>query len=579
MISLAMIVRDEEANLAECLGSIKDEVDEIVIVDTGSTDQTSTIASHFTSKIYHFPWKGDFSAARNFAVSQCSGQWILSLDADERLDSGQGSIRQLISNSPEFDVFGLPLLTSSTTEYEKFTVIRLFRNTAEYRFVGRIHEQVIICNESVVGIGHAPVICHKFVTHKQRNKKRWRNLKLLEQELRRDPDNYYLKYYIGVEWLGLGRYEKALPYFQAAVARISVKQRMFRGPSIRYVVDCLKFLGRSDEALEICQKECELNPDFTDVFFEAGAILEGQGRYKEGIDYFHKAIQLGDPPVWFFHCKGTESFLAYYHAGFCYEKTGFYEVAESYYWQALTINPQYICPLYSLFLMKVTNIKPGSVFDYFHEKDSFAHDQWTATLAMLFFEAGLPELAAQCYEQSLTVSGDTSIHRIRSLLYSGCIQQTLNLINSIDRANMTIEINIEEILAYILNGDYNRAKQCALDLWVHFPGKRSEAWAMLTIIARMNSGVGYSKPEKSREGAIIELQLSIMENCLRFRPKHFDVTCRNCVFKKLLKTIADILMESSAESHMKMIDYMQGKAENLRSMLYYKYTAARGLYL
>jgi len=581
MISLAMIVRDEEANLAECLDSVKDEVDEIVIVDTGSADQTLNIASTFTNKIYCFPWKGDFSAARNFAISKCSGQWILSLDADEKLNSERGSIRQLINNSPQTQVFGLPLLASSVIEDERFTVIRLFRNRAEFHFVGKIHEQVMIKNANVVGIGEAPVICHKFVTRKQRSKKRWRNLQLLAQELQLqpDPDNCYLKYYIGVEWLGLGRYEKALPYFQAAVAGISLNQLMFRGPAVRYLVDCLKFLGRPAEALEICQNECELHPEFTDVFFEAGAILEEQGKYKQAIDCFQSAIQLGDPPPWFFHSKGTESFLACYHVAFCYEKTGCYEVAEEYYWQALTTYPQYTCPLYSLFLMKVTNLKARDVFDYFNEKNSFVHEQWRATLAMLFFEVGLPEFAAQCYEQSVTLREDISINRIRSLLYSGCVQQTLDLINSMDRASFTIEIKIEEILAHILNGDYSKSKQRALELWVNFPTQRSEAWAMLMIIARMSSAIGYSRTEKSREEAVTQIQLSIIENCLRFSPKDLSITCDDCAFKKLAKTIADILMESSVESNKALIDYMQGKAEELRSMLYYKYTAARGLYL
>lgn len=578
-ISLAMIVRDEEANLAECLASIKDEVDEIVIVDTGSTDQTLTIASNFTSKIYHFPWKGNFSAARNFAISQCSGQWILSLDADEKLDSEQGSIRQLINKSPQAEVFCLPLVTSSATECERFTVIRLFRNTAAYHYVGKIHEQVVIANTNVVGIAEAPVICHKFVTRKQRNKKRWRNLQLLEKELNSDPDNYYLKYYMGLEWLGIGRYEKALPYLQAAANRISVHQLMFRGPVVRYLVDCLKFLGRLDDALEICQQECELSPDFVDVFFEAGAILEEQGKFKQAIDYFHRAITSGEPPRLFYHCKGTESFLAFYHLGFCYEKIGCHELGEKYYWQALAANLNYICPLYSLFLMKVTTLKSSEVFYYFNEKNSFVHGKWVETLAMLFFQEGLPELAAQCYEQSLAVSKDTSINRIRSLLYSGRVQQALAVINSIDRANMTIDIEMEEILAHILNGDYSKAKQLALSLWVTSPEQRSKVWAMLTMIARMSSSTGYNRPEKSREESVIQIHLAIMEKCLRFSPKYLSITWDGCPFKKLTKTVADILMESSAESNMGLIHYMQRKSEAIRSMLYYKYTAARGLYL
>ncbi|MBK7632424.1 MAG: glycosyltransferase family 2 protein [Ignavibacteriales bacterium] len=82
-LSLSMIVKNEERHLARCLSSVKDVVDEIVIVDTGSTDNTIEIAESFNAKIFHFDWVNDFSAARNFALTKCIGNWILYLDADE----------------------------------------------------------------------------------------------------------------------------------------------------------------------------------------------------------------------------------------------------------------------------------------------------------------------------------------------------------------------------------------------------------------------------------------------------------------------------------------------------------------
>ncbi len=85
-LSLCMIVKNEEKHLARCLSSVKDVADEIVIVDTGSTDKTIEIAESFSAKIFHFDWVNDFSAARNFALSKCTGDWILYLDADEELN-------------------------------------------------------------------------------------------------------------------------------------------------------------------------------------------------------------------------------------------------------------------------------------------------------------------------------------------------------------------------------------------------------------------------------------------------------------------------------------------------------------
>ena len=78
-----MIVKDEENDLVKCLRSVKPVVDEMIVVDTGSTDRTKDIATALGAKVFEFPWENDFSAARNFSISQAKGDWILALDADE----------------------------------------------------------------------------------------------------------------------------------------------------------------------------------------------------------------------------------------------------------------------------------------------------------------------------------------------------------------------------------------------------------------------------------------------------------------------------------------------------------------
>jgi len=85
-LSLCMIVKNEEEYLQECLASVEDVVDEIILVDTGSTDRTVEIAGQFDAEVHHIPWNDDFAAARNESIKHASGDWILQLDADERLD-------------------------------------------------------------------------------------------------------------------------------------------------------------------------------------------------------------------------------------------------------------------------------------------------------------------------------------------------------------------------------------------------------------------------------------------------------------------------------------------------------------
>src|ERR1700749_3060760 len=100
-ISAAMIVRDEEAVLEECLRSIRDEVDEIVITDTGSTDRSREIAAAFGARVLERPWDDDFSAARNHSLEAATGDFILYIDADERLDAAcGGTLRRTIEHAP-----------------------------------------------------------------------------------------------------------------------------------------------------------------------------------------------------------------------------------------------------------------------------------------------------------------------------------------------------------------------------------------------------------------------------------------------------------------------------------------------
>src|SRR5262249_33980822 len=97
-VSLCMIVRDEEANLPACLASAADLVDEVVVVDTGSTDRTREVAARFGARVFDFPWVDDFAAARNESLRHATGDWVFWMDADDRLDEdNRGRLRGLFA--------------------------------------------------------------------------------------------------------------------------------------------------------------------------------------------------------------------------------------------------------------------------------------------------------------------------------------------------------------------------------------------------------------------------------------------------------------------------------------------------
>jgi Glycosyl transferase family 2/Tetratricopeptide repeat len=220
-ISAAMIVRDEEAVLADCLQSIRDEVDEIVITDTGSSDRTCDIASTFGARVLNRPWDDDFAAARNHSLNAATGDWILYIDADERLEvTKQGELKRIVvanSGSAAILVHFQPR-ASFTTYLEP----RLFRRDPRIRFVGRIHERIwphveILCAEENLNVAR----CATRLTHIGYNgdlsRKHRRNLPLLERAVIEDPERVYCWWHLGDTLAALGRRTEAEAALRTAI--------------------------------------------------------------------------------------------------------------------------------------------------------------------------------------------------------------------------------------------------------------------------------------------------------------------------------------------------------------------------
>lgn len=169
-ISLCMIVKNEEKLLARCLDSIADLMDEIIIVDTGSTDRTKEIAARYTDKIYDFEWINDFSAARNFAFSKAGMEYIYSADADEVLDEENREALKKLKETllPQIDIvqmyYANQLSFGTIYNYDKELRPKLFKRLRTFIWAEPIHEQVIlepVIYDSDVVIMHMPENNHK----------------------------------------------------------------------------------------------------------------------------------------------------------------------------------------------------------------------------------------------------------------------------------------------------------------------------------------------------------------------------------------------------------------------------------
>ena len=204
-----MIVRDEEAFLGDCLKSIAGEVDEIVIVDTGSVDRTREIARDHGARVFEHPWSGDFAAARNRALDHAGGDWILYIDADERLSVPEpGALRAVVAGGA--DVVAFQVLFQPQVNYTPYRELRLFRRDDRIRFRGVIHESVhpdlerVARNDGLTfalsDIGLVHVGYEGDLTHKHR-----RNLPLLEEAVRVTPERVFLWADMARALAGLGR--------------------------------------------------------------------------------------------------------------------------------------------------------------------------------------------------------------------------------------------------------------------------------------------------------------------------------------------------------------------------------------
>lgn len=195
MLSLCLIVKDEEETLTSFLNSVKDFVDEIIIVDTGSKDNSKEIAFRFTSKVYDFKWCDDFSTARNFSISKASGDWILVLDPDETIDKKDLiKIKEITSGKPinkNNNILGYRLIQETYSDGKLISVrgiCRLFKNNKNIKFIYPIHETVRESIKELDGkIGKTGIVIKHYPKLSEDKKKYY--LKLLKDKKNKFPSS------------------------------------------------------------------------------------------------------------------------------------------------------------------------------------------------------------------------------------------------------------------------------------------------------------------------------------------------------------------------------------------------------
>ncbi|MBO9606185.1 MAG: glycosyltransferase [Paenibacillaceae bacterium] len=355
-ISLCMIVKNEAVNLPECLHSVRDVVDEAIVVDTGSEDGTEAIARRFGTRVVRFPWRNDFAAARNAGLEHASSGWILYLDADERLDPAHKLKLRACAQLEQFDGFYLQLHNHFDNGSEGIhPLVRMFKNRREHRFEGRLHEQAVpsiyrhnpaaIFPLTDIKIHHYGYM-HEVVREKDKNR---RNLTILQQMLVEKPGDPFTLFNIGVEYMQLPDLEKALFAFRQARSKEDPHTASgYSGLLVKHEIKCLLLLGRLEGAIRTCDEAIEVFPRYTDLFQLKGFCLMNVGKPKEAETALLRALDLGPPPPEYHTELGIGTYQTCFMLGLLHESLRNYKKAVEWYTAAVRHNPNVLPPLFRL---------------------------------------------------------------------------------------------------------------------------------------------------------------------------------------------------------------------------------------
>jgi len=344
-ISLCMIVKNEEDVLSRCLNSVQGIVDEIIIVDTGSKDHTIEIAQQYTTRLYHFSWINDFSAARNFAFSLATQHYILWLDADDLLLEADREKFQTLKSTldPNTDSVTMHYHLSQDENGQITSSLRrnrLVKRSNHFKWIGPVHEYLEVSG-TIVNSDIA--ITHGALSHDSD-----RNLQIYTERLTKgevfSPRDLY---YYANELQDHDQYEQAILFFQKFLA---TKQGWIEDniAACGKVADCFLALNNSEQQLEYIYKSFMYDTPRAEFCCRLGFYYLQKNQLLQAIFWYKMATELEKPSeCWGMINHACWTWLPHLQLCVCYDRLGKYDLACKHNELAAVFAPNHAGVLYN----------------------------------------------------------------------------------------------------------------------------------------------------------------------------------------------------------------------------------------
>jgi len=424
-VSACMIVKDEEELLPECLESIRDWIDELVVVDTGSTDRTIEIAESYGARVFHQPWEGNFSKHRNFSIAQATCDWIFIIDADERICQEDVPLIKKVLNQRDYNIISINVFNVGGKNEEQVTFlpsIRFFKRELDLRYEGIVHNLLIPpANQPIMRVGIRLKHYGYGLSPEKMKAKTARSKVLLEKQIEENPDNAFALFNYAQLLRGEGI--EANPNNASGIIKAAGRALELTHPDVaserhihimaHHQLGWVYFvLGEYDKAEQYCYKVLQFKPDYLDALLLLGHIYLRQEIFEKAQRYYQKYIEAQAKynetcevdNIIILHPSSLQA--AYYGLGLASEHTGDLGNAMHHYRKAFQLSPGYMdvgIRLGRLYLSNHDYVEAERCFLKLLELDEKSL-QAMVGLADLNFIQGDLDKAQQYYQQALEIN-------------------------------------------------------------------------------------------------------------------------------------------------------------------------------